>query len=103
MDFKLYHGECVVLGMIAALRICVSRGLITENEYNDAIEMFKLYEFPVSVKGISIDDVIAVSKNDKKMDKGQIKFILLNKIGDAYIDRTVSDDEMREALKYVID
>ena len=89
--------------MIAALRICVSRGLITENEYNDAIEMFKLYEFPVSVKGISIDDVIAVSKNDKKMDKGQIKFILLNKIGDAYIDRTVSDDEMREALKYVID
>ena len=30
MDFKLYHGECVTLGMIAALRISVNRGDIDE-------------------------------------------------------------------------
>ena len=42
MDFKLYHGECVTLGMIAALRISVNRGDIDEKAYNDAIDMFKL-------------------------------------------------------------
>ena len=44
MNFKLYHGECVTLGMIAALRISVNRGDIDEGAYNDAIDMFKLYD-----------------------------------------------------------
>ena len=34
MNFELYHGECVVLGMIAALNICVERGTITKEEYD---------------------------------------------------------------------
>ncbi len=102
MNFKLYHGECVVLGMIAALKISVERGNISDDQYDDAINMFKEYDFPLSVSGIKTDDVISVSKNDKKMDKGKIKFILLRKIGDAYIDSTVSDDEMKAALKDIV-
>lgn len=102
MNFTLYHGECVTLGMIAALRISVNRGYISNKQYEDVLEMFKLYEFPVTVSGISADDVVKVSKSDKKMDAGKIKFILLKSIGDAYIDYEVSDTEMKEALKDVL-
>ena len=102
MDFKLYHGECVTLGMIAALRISVNRGDIDEKAYNDAIDMFKLYDFPLNVTGITAEDVVKVSKSDKKMDAGKIKFILLKEIGNAYIDYDVTDEEMLAALKYVI-
>lgn len=102
MNFQLYHGECVVLGMIAALNISVTRGHITQTEYDDAIQMFKDYAFPTNVTGISIDDVIRVSKSDKKMEANQIKFILLKQIGNAYIDRTVTDDEMKRSLTDII-
>ena len=102
MNFTLYHGECVTLGMIAALRISVNRGYINQKEYEDVLDMFKLYEFPVTVSGINADDVVKVSKSDKKMDAGKIKFILLNSIGNAYIDYDVSDIEMKEALKSVL-
>lgn len=102
MNFQLYHGECVVLGMIAALNISVARGHITQAEYDDAIQMFKDYAFPTNVTGISIDDVIRVSKSDKKMEANQIKFILLKQIGNAYIDRTVTDDEMKRSLTDII-
>ena len=102
MNFQLYHGECVVLGMIAALNISVTRGHITQAEYDDAIQMFKDYAFPTNVTGISIDDVIRVSKSDKKMEANQIKFILLKQIGNAYIDRTVTDDEMKRSLTDII-
>ena len=102
MNFQLYHGECVVLGMIAALNISVTRGHITQSEYDDAIQMFKDYAFPTNVTGISIDDVIRVSKSDKKMEANQIKFILLKQIGNAYIDRTVTDDEMKRSLTDII-
>lgn len=102
MNFKLYHGECVTLGMIAALRISVNRGDIDEGAYNDAIDMFKLYDFPLNVTGITTEDVVKVSKSDKKMDAGKIKFILLKEIGNAYIDYDVTDEEMLAALKDVI-
>lgn len=102
MDFKLYHGECVVLGMIAALDISREKGFITDDEYNEAIDVFKSYSFPLNVTGISIDDVVKVSKNDKKMDAGRIKFILLNKIGNAYIDTDIDDNMLRQSLKTVV-
>lgn len=102
MDFKLYHGECVVLGMIAALNISREKGFITDDEYNEAIDIFKSYSFPLNVTGISIDDVVKVSKNDKKMDAGRIKFILLNKIGNAYIDTDIDDNMLRQSLKTVV-
>ncbi|MDD6572384.1 MAG: 3-dehydroquinate synthase [Thermoflexaceae bacterium] len=102
MNFSLYHGECVVLGMIAALKISQSRGYIGSQEVEDALELFKKYDFPLTVNGISAEDVVKVSKNDKKMVSGKVKFILLEKIGDAFIDMTVTDDEMVAALDDII-
>lgn len=102
MNFSLYHGECVVLGMIAALTLSKKRGLITEQQLNDAMRMFENYHFPLTVTGITAQDVVAVSKNDKKMVSGKIKFILLDGIGTAFIDMTVTDEELYEALSAVI-
>lgn len=102
MNFSLYHGECVVLGIIAALNISKKRGLITEQQLNDAMLMFQNYNFPLTVTGLSSQDVVSVSKNDKKMVSDKIKFILLDGIGTAFIDMTVTDEELIEALSFVI-
>jgi 3-dehydroquinate synthase len=102
MNFRLYHGECVVLGMITALYISMKRGMVTKEDYQLACETFKKYNFPMKVEDVTTKDIIAVSKNDKKMDAGKIKFILLRCIGQAYIDKTVTDEEMMEALQEVI-
>ena len=103
MNFSLYHGECVVLGMIAALNICVSKGFIDTLKYQKIMDTFKSYDFLLTVKGISKEAVIQVSKNDKKMDSGQIKFILLKKCGQAYIDKTITDNDMMKALDGIIE
>ena len=102
MNFSLFHGECVVLGMVVALAISKKRGYISEKEYDDAISVFNSYEFPLEVCGITKEDVVLVSKNDKKMVSNKIKFILLEKIGKAYIDMTVTDEEMIEALSFIV-
>jgi len=102
MDFKLYHGECVALGMIASLEISKNRLYITELDMEQALDMLKSYGFPTSISGITIEDIVAISKSDKKMDAGKIKFVLLNEIGNAYIDKTVTDEEMRKALEKLI-
>ena len=46
-------------------------------------------------------EVVATTRSDKKMEAGKVKFILLNSIGDACIDRSVTDQEMEDAVKYL--
>jgi 3-dehydroquinate synthase len=64
--------------------------------------VFKSYDFPLTVSGITIADVVKTSKSDKKMDAGKIKFILLKELGNAYIDRNVSDEELAESLEGIV-
>lgn len=102
MNFKLYHGECVVLGMIAALNLCVQRGLITKADFDMAVLTFKKYDFPMRAEGLKAEDILKISKSDKKMDAGKIKFILLRESGNAYIDKTVTDGEILSCLESVL-
>ena len=56
----------------------------------------------MTVSGIKVNEVVEVSKNDKKMSAGKIRFVLLNAVGDAYIDYDVSESEMLESLQEVV-
>ncbi|MCR5784084.1 MAG: 3-dehydroquinate synthase [Eubacterium sp.] len=104
MNFELYHGECVALGMQAASYISYKRGNITEDEYTSVIDICKKYDLPTKFtpKGFNAINIIETMKSDKKMDKGTLKFILLEKVGSAIIDRTVTDEEITEAVKTII-
>ena len=101
-ELSMLHGHCVALGALAAMEICRQRGLITDEDmvrYQKAMEYF---EMPLTVTGLTKKDVIAATKNDKKMEAGVIKFILLDPLGHAYIDRTVTEEEMDHALSVIM-
>ena len=102
MNFTMLHGECVAVGMVAAAYMSAKRGMISEGDYQRTISMIKALKLPVSVSGITADDVIEISKSDKKMEAGKIKFVLLDNMGNAVIRKDVTDDDMREALKVVL-
>ena len=102
MDFKLLHGRCVALGAAAALEICRSRGLVSAEEVADYRKAAKAFGISLHVAGLDSKAVIAATKNDKKMEAGVIRFILLNGIGHAYIDTTVTEAEMEHALSVVM-
>ena len=80
----------------------MKRNKISLNEYKNAINIFKSFNYPVTVEDMSIEDIIRVSKSDKKMNAGQIRFTLLNSIGNAYIDYNVTEEEMAESLKEIL-
>ena len=56
---------------------------------------------PVKVNGLSFEDILTTTKSDKKMDKGHIRFILLQGCGNAVIDTSLSDDDLIEAIKEI--
>lgn len=99
--FGLLHGECVALGSLAAMHISASRGYVMPEETERLREAFSLFGLLSRVAGLSKEDVIRATKNDKKMQSGVIQFILLRETGQAFVDQTVTDEEMAEALDAV--
>lgn len=100
-NFTLLHGQCVALGMVAALKISVSRGNVLQEELEAFEMLLKELNLPVQVENIEIEKILQYTKNDKKMESGIIKFVLLQRIGKGYIDNTVTDEEMRDAISYL--
>lgn len=103
MDFKLLHGECVAVGMVAAGYLSFKRNLITKEQYDDLVNVIRGFNLPVSVSGIKPEEVLYATFHDKKMDAGKINFILLSEIGKAYIDNTLTEAELLDAIAQIID
>ena len=50
-------------------------------------------------KGLTRQQSLRSTKKDKKMEQGQIKFVLMKGIGSSFIDRSVSDEELLEGIR----
>ncbi len=59
------------------------------------------FYLPISVDKLDVQEILRLTKSDKKMESGQIKFVLLKKIGKAVIDRTVTDEEIVAAINEI--
>ena len=100
-NFELPHGECVALGIVAAAYISWKRDMLSMDEYYEVRDMFVPFYLPITVDGINPEEILALTKSDKKAQAGTIKFILLKRIGKAVIDTTVTDEEILAAIKEI--
>ena len=100
-NFELYHGECVALGTVAAAYISWKKELLTMDEYYEIRDMFVPFYLPISVDNVDPEEILRLTKSDKKMEAGKIKFVLLKKIGKAIIDNSVTDEEILAAINEI--
>ncbi len=98
MNFQMLHGECVSLGSIIALYLSYQTGRITKADYEENRALIEWFDYPSLPADISREELVQITKVDKKMENGAVKFILLKEIGEAEIVKTVTDDMMKEAL-----
>ena len=100
-NFELMHGECVALGSVAAAYISYKRGKLSMEEYYEIRDMFVPFKLPISIDNIDAEAIAALTRSDKKaMDSG-VKFILLKRVGKAYIDTGVTIDEILEGIREI--
>lgn len=97
-NFSIPHGDCVVIGAKLATYISWKKELLSDEEYQRSIHLLNAFPFHTLPKEMDCQKIIAATKLDKKMEQGSIKFILLNEIGNAIIDKSVTENEMLESL-----
>lgn len=100
-NFSLTHGECVALGSVAAAFISWKHEWLSMEEYYEIRDMFVPFYLPISIEDIDPVEILKLTKSDKKMENGQIKFVLLKKVGKAVIDKNVSDEDILNALSEI--
>ena len=101
--FTMYHGECVAIGMVAAAYISAKKGYISDADKERIIDLIRRYKLPTDTSGLNLDRKAILNdlKHDKKMIAGKLKFILIKHIGEAFIDTSLSLDDLNEALEYI--
>ena len=97
-DLSWLHGECVTAGCCLAAKISQMKGNLTVEEVKDIKELFAQFDMSEDVSELSVEDIIRTTKSVKKMVGDKIKFVLLHSVGEAYIDMSVTDEEMAKAL-----
>lgn len=78
-NFELYHGECVALGVVAAAYISWKKELLSMEEYYEIRDMFVPFYLPITVENIEPEQIVELTKSDKKMEDGKLKFVLLKR------------------------
>ncbi len=102
MNFSLTHGECVALGSVAAAFISWKHEWLSMEEYYEIRDMFVPFNLPISIENIDPEEILALTKSDKKMEGNTIKFVLLKKVGKAVIDLNVTDEDILNAIKEIL-
>lgn len=100
-NFTMTHGECVALGAVAAAFLSWKHEWLTMEEYYEIRDMFVPFNLPISIENINPEEILALTKADKKMEAGSIKFVLLKKVGKAVIDTHVSDQDILNAINEI--
>ncbi|HSW88251.1 MAG TPA: 3-dehydroquinate synthase [Candidatus Saccharimonadales bacterium] len=98
----LRHGEAVNIGMIAETKISNMIDLLSDEEAKEIDEILRRTGLPVAVQEINVNLIVNKIVKDKKNSHGDIKWVLLKRIGEAVYDQQVDEKIMIKALESII-
>ncbi len=101
-SFKLLHGQCVAVGISGACRIAFERGLLTESDCLRITNVLRAFSLPVSTEGLTVDAVETACLSDKKRENGKLRFVLLDGIGKAFLEPSITGEELRRGIREIL-
>jgi 3-dehydroquinate synthase len=98
-EFKIPHGDCISVGMVAACAISIKRAGLSSQERDDVVSLLKGFELPTQPPAeVDRKKIAAAVAHDKKFVGGRIRFVVTPKIGEAHVSNNVTMEDIREAI-----
>ena len=92
------HGEAVAYGMLYAAKLSNVKGSLSNSDLKRVSKLIGKLELP-KLKNIDINRILSFIKNDKKNISQDLKFILLDSIGKAYVSQQIKYDDIKMVLE----
>jgi len=96
---KILHGEAVAKGMKIASKISYLEDLISKKELQEIIALLEKYGFDLSLKQYKYRELKPFILRDKKIKKGKLNLVLLNKLSNAIVINSFEAKNLSKGLK----
>jgi len=93
------HGEAVAIGMCMAARLSELRGDAPEGTERAMVQALRSLKLPVDPPRFTSIEWLDAMGHDKKNVGSRIRYILLKRIGQAFIAEDVSNDEIDKLIE----
>ncbi len=99
---ELFHGEAISLGLRAALFLSERHAGLAPAESAQIIDLLQRYQLPLELSPALTDDrILEKMGRDKKFDQGAIRFVLVPRLGDAHVSRSIGMRDITDAIAHL--
>ena len=104
-NYEMSHGEAVALGCVIESHLSMLLGYLSEKDFEHVQAMYHRYPLTLP-RSYSRDRFLSAMAHDKKRAQGEIRFVLIDKIGHAVpfqgaYCRTVTQSEWEPTLNWM--
>ncbi|MFM7375223.1 MAG: 3-dehydroquinate synthase [Chthoniobacterales bacterium] len=99
---ELLHGEAISIGLAAALFISQKKHGLSREEADRVRAKQGAFGLPLTLPAhLKTDDLISAAAKDKKFSAGQIRFVVVPRLGEAKVADNISEQDLREAIEAI--
>ncbi|WP_193213975.1 3-dehydroquinate synthase [Luteolibacter marinus] len=99
---SMLHGEAISLGLRAALFLSLKHAGLSKDDSDAVLELLRLFRLPLLLDdSITTERVLEKLGRDKKFEAGNIRFVLMNRLGDAFVSKDVSRQDLADAIEHL--
>jgi 3-dehydroquinate synthase len=92
------HGEAVAAGMLLAATLSQRLGLVGNEDVRRLAAVLKEAGLPLAPPALGVERYLELMGHDKKVEGGRMRFILLKRIGEAFVSGEVPRAALAEVL-----
>lgn len=96
---ELLHGEAVSIGMLCASRLGESLGVFEDKLTARQARLLEALDLPTDVPDLPLDQLLAAMLKDKKVEHGQLRFIVPHALGHVELTEGVPLELAEQALR----
>lgn len=98
-EFKIAHGEAVGIGMVMAAKLSLLLGFFSRDDLERLEGLIRRAGLPTKLPPLNKKEIIRVLTQDKKVEGGKLKFVLLGSLGEAFVSEIDNTDAVREIVE----
>jgi len=97
---RFLHGEALSLGLIAASRLSVAKAGLAAADFERIFGALKRFKLPLRLPAeLTTPALMETLRKDKKFAVGEVRFVLCRRLGEAFVSKDVSMEEISSVIE----
>lgn len=96
---RFLHGEAIAIGLAAAVALSREKAGLSAYEADLVLSRLRDFGLPTALPAdLDPDALMTALARDKKFARGDVRFVLVRRLGDAFVSRDVTRDDIQRTL-----